>query len=72
MSVVGYDFGNLNSYIAVARQGGIDVLTNDYSLHATPLVFLLINLILLFGNFEIRFVYKLKIFIYFRYFIYSK
>uniref|UniRef100_A0A915D4G0 Uncharacterized protein n=1 Tax=Ditylenchus dipsaci TaxID=166011 RepID=A0A915D4G0_9BILA len=36
MSVVGYDFGNLNSYIAVARQGGIDVLTNDYSLHATP------------------------------------
>lgn len=36
MAVVGYDFGNMNSYIAVARQGGIDVLTNDYSLHATP------------------------------------
>ncbi|KAI1710338.1 hsp70 protein domain-containing protein [Ditylenchus destructor] len=36
MPVVGYDFGNLNGYIAVARQGGIDVLTNDYSLHATP------------------------------------
>lgn len=36
MAVVGYDFGNLNSYIAVARQGGIDVLTNDYSLHGTP------------------------------------
>jgi len=36
MSVVGFDFGNMNSYIAVARQGGIDVLTNDYSLHATP------------------------------------
>jgi molecular chaperone DnaK (HSP70) len=36
MSVVGYDFGNLNCYVAVARQGGIDVLTNDYSLHATP------------------------------------
>jgi hypothetical protein len=36
MAVVGYDFGNLNSYIAVARQGGIDVITNDYSLHATP------------------------------------
>lgn len=36
MSVIGYDFGNLNSYISAARQGGIDVLTNDYSLHATP------------------------------------
>uniref|UniRef100_A0A0N4Z1P7 Heat shock 70 kDa protein 4L n=1 Tax=Parastrongyloides trichosuri TaxID=131310 RepID=A0A0N4Z1P7_PARTI len=36
MAVVGFDFGNLNCYIAVARQGGIDVITNDYSLHATP------------------------------------
>ncbi|KHN76490.1 Uncharacterized protein C30C11.4 [Toxocara canis] len=36
MSVVGFDLGNLNCYIAVARQGGIEVLTNDYSLHATP------------------------------------
>ncbi len=35
-SVVGFDFGNMNCYISVARQGGIDVLTNDYSLHATP------------------------------------
>uniref|UniRef100_A0A915CBY9 Uncharacterized protein n=1 Tax=Parascaris univalens TaxID=6257 RepID=A0A915CBY9_PARUN len=34
MSVVGFDFGNLNCYIAVARQGGIEVLTNDYSVHA--------------------------------------
>lgn len=36
MSVVGFDFGNLFSYVAVARAGGIDVLLNDYSLHATP------------------------------------
>uniref|UniRef100_A0A914XFT4 Heat shock 70 kDa protein 4 n=1 Tax=Plectus sambesii TaxID=2011161 RepID=A0A914XFT4_9BILA len=36
MSVVGFDLGNLNCYIAVARQGGIEVITNDYSLHATP------------------------------------
>ncbi|KAK0417954.1 hypothetical protein QR680_013296 [Steinernema hermaphroditum] len=36
MSVVGFDLGNLNCYIAVAKQGGIEVITNDYSLHATP------------------------------------
>ncbi|GMR39903.1 hypothetical protein PMAYCL1PPCAC_10098 [Pristionchus mayeri] len=36
MSVVGFDIGNLNSYIAIAKQGGIEVITNDYSLHATP------------------------------------
>ena len=36
MSVVGFDFGQQNCYIAVARQGGVEVITNDYSLHATP------------------------------------
>ncbi|VDN25248.1 unnamed protein product [Gongylonema pulchrum] len=36
MSVVGFDFGNVSSFIAVARQGGIETITNDYSLHATP------------------------------------
>ncbi|CAD6190329.1 unnamed protein product [Caenorhabditis auriculariae] len=36
MSVLGFDIGNLNCYISVARQGGIEVITNDYSLHATP------------------------------------
>ncbi|VDM97056.1 unnamed protein product [Thelazia callipaeda] len=36
MSVVGFDFGNVNSFIAVARQGGIETITNDYSLRATP------------------------------------
>jgi len=36
MSVVGFDLGNQNAYIAVAKDGGIEVLINDYSLHATP------------------------------------
>ncbi|KAK6023948.1 DnaK family protein [Ostertagia ostertagi] len=36
ISVVGFDIGNLNCYIGIARQGGIEVITNDYSLHATP------------------------------------
>lgn len=36
MSVVGFDIGNQNSYIAVARQGGIETVTNDYSQRATP------------------------------------
>jgi molecular chaperone DnaK (HSP70) len=35
MVVAGFDFGNASSYIAVARDGGIEVLTNEYSLHAT-------------------------------------
>jgi molecular chaperone DnaK (HSP70) len=37
-SVVAFDIGNHSCYIAVARQGGIEVITNDYSLHATPYV----------------------------------
>jgi heat shock protein len=36
MSVVGIDFGNESSYVAVARQGGIETIDNDYSLRATP------------------------------------
>ncbi|CAG9535600.1 unnamed protein product [Cercopithifilaria johnstoni] len=36
MSVVGFDFGNVSSFIAVARQGGIETIANDYSLRATP------------------------------------
>ncbi len=36
MSVVGFDLGNQNCYISVARQGGIEVVTNEFSLHATP------------------------------------
>ena len=38
MVVIGFDLGNAAAYIAIARDGGIEVLTNDYSLHATPLV----------------------------------
>jgi len=36
MSVVGIDFGNMNSVIAVARNRGIDVITNEVSNRATP------------------------------------
>ncbi|KAG8933844.1 adenyl-nucleotide exchange factor sse1 [Tulasnella sp. 419] len=35
-SVVGIDFGNLASKIGVARQRGIDVITNEVSNRATP------------------------------------
>ncbi|XP_075214215.1 heat shock protein 70Cb isoform X2 [Lycorma delicatula] len=36
MSVIGIDFGNQSSYVAVARAGGIETIANDYSLRATP------------------------------------
>jgi heat shock protein len=36
MSVVGIDFGDESSYVAVARAGGIETVDNDYSLRATP------------------------------------
>ena len=38
MSVVGFDFGYQSCYIAVARQGGIETITNDYSDRSTPYV----------------------------------
>lgn len=31
MSVVGYDLGNVSSYCAVARSGGIETIANEYS-----------------------------------------
>jgi len=31
MSVVGFDFGNLSSYCAIARAGGIETVANEYS-----------------------------------------
>lgn len=40
MSVIGIDFGNESCYVAVARAGGIETIANDYSLRATPWVFL--------------------------------
>ncbi|KAJ6715228.1 HEAT SHOCK 70 KDA PROTEIN 14 [Salix viminalis] len=36
MSVVGFDFGNENCLVAVARQRGIDVVLNDESKRETP------------------------------------
>ncbi|KAI9730276.1 MAG: adenyl-nucleotide exchange factor sse1 [Cirrosporium novae-zelandiae] len=36
MSVVGVDLGNLNTVIAVARNRGVDVITNEISNRATP------------------------------------
>ncbi|KAK8674673.1 hypothetical protein V6N13_032779 [Hibiscus sabdariffa] len=36
MSVVGFDFGNESSIVAVARQRGIDVVLNDESKRETP------------------------------------
>jgi len=36
MSVVGIDFGNSNSIIAVAQKGGVDVITNEVSNRQTP------------------------------------
>ncbi len=35
MSVVGFDFGTLNSVVAVARKRGIDVLQNEVGHRAT-------------------------------------
>jgi len=36
MSVVGFDVGFLNCYIAVARAGGIETIANEYSDRCTP------------------------------------
>jgi len=38
MSVVGFDIGNLNCYIAVARSGGIELVTNEVSDRCTPAI----------------------------------
>eukprot|EP00123_Amoebidium_parasiticum_P017060 comp23693_c0_seq1/m.40682 comp23693_c0_seq1/g.40682 ORF comp23693_c0_seq1/g.40682 comp23693_c0_seq1/m.40682 type:complete len:828 (-) comp23693_c0_seq1:493-2976(-) len=35
MSVVGFDVGNMNAVISAARQGGIEVLANEYSYRVT-------------------------------------
>ncbi|VDO54195.1 unnamed protein product [Schistosoma margrebowiei] len=41
VSVVGFDIGSLTSYIGVARGGGVEVITNEYSERATPFTRLL-------------------------------
>ncbi|KAK3696704.1 hypothetical protein QZH41_013052, partial [Actinostola sp. cb2023] len=38
MSVIGFDVGNQSCYIAVARGGGIETITNEYSDRSTPCV----------------------------------
>ena len=38
MSVVGFDVGYYSCYIAVARQGGIETVANEYSDRQTPWV----------------------------------
>ncbi|XP_039264715.1 heat shock 70 kDa protein 4-like [Styela clava] len=38
MSVVGFDVGNLSCFIALARQGGIETVANEYSDRNTPCV----------------------------------
>uniref|UniRef100_A0A3B3WZY6 Heat shock protein 4b n=1 Tax=Poecilia mexicana TaxID=48701 RepID=A0A3B3WZY6_9TELE len=39
MSVVGFDVGFMNCYVAVARAGGIETVANEYSDRCTPSVF---------------------------------
>jgi len=36
MAVVGFDFGSQACYVAVARQGGVETIDNDYSDRRTP------------------------------------
>lgn len=36
MSVVGFDVGSKASFVAVARQGGVETVANEYSARATP------------------------------------
>lgn len=38
MSVVGFDVGFMNCYVAVARAGGIETVANEYSDRSTPWV----------------------------------
>ena len=38
MSVVGLDIGSQTSFCGVARQGGIEVVANEYSKRATETV----------------------------------
>ena len=38
MSVVGIDIGYQSCYVAIARHGGVEVITNDYSERSSPYV----------------------------------
>ena len=36
MAVVGVDIGDHSTHISVARLGGVDTITNEYSMRSTP------------------------------------
>lgn len=38
MSVIGFDIGNANCYVAAARAGGIETVANEYSDRCTPAI----------------------------------
>ena len=38
MAVVGVDIGDHSTYISVARLGGVETISNDYSLRPTPTI----------------------------------
>lgn len=38
MSVLGFDVGNINCYVAVARAGGIETIANEHSDRCTPAI----------------------------------
>lgn len=50
MSVVGFDIGNCNCYIAIARAGGIETVANEYSDRCTPAIVAFNNLQRLIGT----------------------
>lgn len=38
MSVIGFDFGNINSVVAITQRNGADIVTNEASNRKTPYV----------------------------------
>ena len=38
MAVVGIDIGDHSTYIAVAKQGGVETIANDYTQRNTPTI----------------------------------
>ena len=36
VSVVGFDLGSLTSYVVVSRQGGVEIVANEYSDRNAP------------------------------------
>lgn len=44
MSVVGIDIGYQSCFVAVARHGGVETISNEYSDRASPLVTIMLVL----------------------------